>query len=63
MDMTKSWKTELQTDWLNFIENLYFTNVGLFCQHKSDNNTKSSYVDHVQWWCQRLLGKNGITQY
>ena len=31
--------TESQTEWLNFIEKLYFTTVDFFCRYKSDNNT------------------------
>ena len=42
------WKTESQTEWLNFTERLYFTTVHLFFWYKSDNNTNIAYVNHLK---------------
>ena len=30
-------KTDLQTEWLNFVEKIYFTIVDLFCRYRSEN--------------------------
>ena len=51
------WKTKSQTEWLNFIEKLYFTIVGLFCRYKSDNNKHFAYINHLPLCPQRLIGK------
>ena len=37
---------DLRMDWLNFIEKLYFTNVGLFLLTQSDN-MKSICPNHL----------------
>ena len=61
--MTKSqnrMETDLQADWLNFIENLYFTIVDLFCRYKSDNNMNITYNNRL-WRCPwSLIGKKDI---
>ena len=58
--MTKSWnrmEMDLQTEWLNFIENLYFTIVDLFCRYKSDNNMNIAYINPLQGYPWNLVRK------
>ena len=38
------WKTELQMEWLDLIEKLYFTIVDLFWRYKSDNIMNIAYI-------------------
>ena len=58
------WKTDLQTEWLNFIEKLYSTTVDLFCRYKSDStcNTHIVYINHLQQYHRSLVSQN-TTQY
>ena len=56
------WKTDLQMDWLNFIEKLYSSIVDLFCRYKSDNYTNITYIDHLQR-CPWSLVSQDITGY
>ena len=57
---------DLQMDWLNFIEKLYYIRVDQFWQHKSDNNTKNSYINRLQrhsWSLVRKIDISIITCY
>ena len=38
-------KTDLWTDWLNFIEKIYYTIVDLFCRYKSVDNMMIAYTN------------------
>ena len=42
------WKTKSWTEWVNFIEKLYFTIVDLFWQYKSDNHTNIAYINRLK---------------
>ena len=39
------WKTELQMEWLNFVDTLYFTIVDLFSRYKGDNGKNITYIN------------------
>ena len=59
--MTKArmeWKMNSRTEWLNFVEKLYFTIVDLFYRYKSDNNMNIiTYINRLQQGRQSLVSK------
>ena len=51
------WKTETQTEWLSFVEKLYFTIIHLFWRYKSGNNINTTHINRFQGCPQSLVIK------
>ena len=54
---------ESRTEWLNFVEKLYFTIADLFCRYNSDNNKNFAYIIPLQQCSRSLIGKKDIMPY
>ena len=54
---------ELRTEWLNFVEKLYFTIADLFFRYNSDNNKNFAYIIPLQQCSRSLIGKKDIMPY